>query len=161
MALLPLDFKLKLAIVSLLISCLSVEARGESSSVEAALRKNLGQNLGNVRRVFTNLTYAGNDEKLGNYWVCNTNLGVYTKNAVVTSVLVRSSKTSIQGIAVGDSVLRMESRLGEAETMSFQACSLGSGQQRTRPVTMGYPARRLLVMCQKGRVIGILLTGKQ
>ena len=76
----------------------------------------------------------------------------------MTSVMIRASNIQIQGVSVGDPVLRMESRLGEAEVMSFQACSLGSGKQQTRPVIMGYPERRLMVLCKKGKVSGILLT---
>ena len=151
----------KIATVSLLFLGLLGLATAEHPTSESALRKNLGRKLASLRRDYPRLAYAWNDDQLGNYWVCNANFGIYTRKGTVTLVTIRASNVQIQGVSVGDSVRQMESRFGEAETMRIQVCSLSMGQQRTQPVVMEYPERHLLVLCKKGKVMGILLTGRQ
>lgn len=146
-------------VVWITISWLLKQAGAELPKSESALRRNLGQPLAAVRRTYPDLAYAGYDEWLGNYWICNASLGVYTRKGMVRAVLIRVPNLAIQGVAVGDSIDRAEVKLGEAETMRFAACS-GLGEQRTRPTLLGYPDRHLQILCGRNKVVGILLTNE-
>lgn len=88
----------------------------------------VGQTMTDVKRLYPSLLYFGqNSQGLRKYWLTDSVTILSSRNNTVVAIVITHRKTTVQGIAVGDTQQRVFSRMGEPQLICNREDALPDG----------------------------------
>ena len=90
----------------------------------------LGGRLGNLKKSHLEMVYLGTKNEIpGQYWRVNSGLCVVAQSGNIVAIILSSSKLSVCGLKIGDSLTKVEQNLGEARNLNIRTCGGNSPEQ--------------------------------